>query len=82
MGQITFGNYTVTTGNFFVITIHYIKIVLTSTVYSNRNISLSVFSALLLIITCGFKGYTHKQLKQLNIFSIAEALHVTCIGPA
>ena len=77
-----FGNYTVTTGNFFVITIDYINIVLTSTVYSSWNIGLCIFSALFLIIACGFKGYTHKQLKQLNIFSIAEALHVTCIGPA
>ena len=32
MGQITFGNYFVTTCNFFVIPIDYVDIVLTSTV--------------------------------------------------
>ena len=35
MGQITFGNYTVTTHNFFVITIHYVNVVLTPTVCIN-----------------------------------------------
>jgi len=32
MGQITFGDYTVTSSNFFKIAIHYSNIVLTSTV--------------------------------------------------
>jgi len=35
MGQITFGNYTVTTCNFFVITMHYGYVVVTPTVYQN-----------------------------------------------
>ena len=34
MGQITVGNYTVTTCNFFVITIHYVNVVMTPTVKS------------------------------------------------
>ena len=36
MGQIMFCNYTVTTCNFFAITIHYVNVVLTPTVVKHK----------------------------------------------
>ena len=47
MEQITFGNYTVTTWNFFVITIHYVNAVLTPTVFDKSVITVMPYIWLL-----------------------------------